>query len=356
MERLSRLRFMNVDRTREPVRRRIRPRGVPNALQEHLVIDSDDRDLAQDVTSQLLGQCQVIPVKAQLADFHCRLHAVQLLDVSMAYLDYSAATTVQVASSGDCYTVHMTSAGHGTAHINGTDHHLTPFFALAISPRTTYTLSMDRDSPQNIVRIEREAVERQLSRLLGRQLREPLSFTPVGDLTTDEAARWHGSLQIFSNEVMSPSSLIQQGIGAAQLEELVISTLLLVHENNYSHALRARPGASGKPAVTRSIEFIELHLAEPISLSDIARYAQMSPRSIQAGFREDLGTTPITFIRDRRLDAVRRDLLAATPREGLTVTDAATRWGFQHLGSFSGFYRNRFGESPSTTLRRARSA
>ncbi|GAB3197590.1 hypothetical protein GCM10027062_09580 [Nocardioides hungaricus] len=356
MERLSRLRFMNVDRTREPVRRRIRPRGVPNALQDHPVVDTDDRARALDVTRQLLGECQVTPARTELDDFHCRLHAVQLLDVSMTYLDYAAATSIKVAESADCYTVHMTSAGHGTAHIGGQEHHLTPFFALVISPRTTYTLSMDRDSPQNIIRIEREAVERQLSRLLGRQLREPLVFDAVGDLTTDEAARWHGALQIFSNEVMSPRSLIQQGIGAAPLEEMVISTLLLVQENNYSHALKSRPTTSGKPAVTRSIEFIELHLAEPITLNDIARYAQMSPRSIQAGFREDLGTTPITFIRDRRLDAVRRDLLSAMPREGVTVTDVAVRWGFNHLGSFSGIYRDRFGESPSATLRGTRSA
>ena len=106
----------------------------------------------------------------------------------------------------------------------------------------------------------------------------------------------------------------------------------------------------------RSIEFIELHLAEPISLADIATYARMSPRSIQTGFREDLDTTPITFIRDRRLDAVRRNLLAAVPGDGLNVTQVATRWGFTHLGNFSVVYRARFGESPSTTLRGRRSA
>ncbi len=354
--RLSRLRFMDIERTREPVRGRIQPRGVPNALQDHPVVDTPDRHVAQDVTRQLLGECQLVPATAQVADFHCRLHAVQLLDVALAYLDYAVATTIRVSSSTDCYTVHMTSAGHGTAHIGGEEHHLTPFFALVISPHTTYTLSMDSDSPQNIVRIEREAMEHQLSRLLGRQLAEPIVFTPVGDLTRDEAARWHGSLQILSHEVMSPTSLIKQGIGIGALEEMLITTLLLVHENNYSDALKSRDRSSGRPAVTRSIEFIERHLAEPISLGDIADYARMSPRSIQAGFREDLGTTPITYVRDRRLDAVRRDLLIALPGDGVTVTEVATRWGFQHLGSFSGLYRQRFGETPSTTLRGARSA
>jgi len=356
VERLSHLRFMNVDRTRLPVRKRIRPRGVPNALQDHPIVDTADVSLATDVTSQLLGRCNVAPMATARDDFHCRLNAIQFLDITMAYLDYAVDTTVTVPHSTDCFSVHMTSAGHAAATIDGDVHHITPFFALVISPGSAYSLHLDVDSPQTIVRIERQAMERQLSRMLGRRLEEEIVFQPVGDLTTDTAARWHGALQILSSEVLSKSSLIQQGVGADSLEELIISTLLYVQESNYSEHLRGRPRQSGRAAVRRSIEYIELHLAEPISLSDLSEYVGMSPRSIQAGFREDLETTPITFIRDRRLDAVRRALLAAVPGEGTTVTDAAMRWGFSHLGNFSMVYRQRFGESPSQTLRGARSA
>ncbi|CAN5698185.1 AraC family transcriptional regulator [soil metagenome] len=356
MERLSQLRYMNVDRTRQPVRRRIRSRGVPNALEAHSIVDTDDLALAVDVTSQLLGACLILPHEKQSDDFHCRLNGVQLLDVSMTYLDYAVASTVVVAHSTDCYTVHMTSAGHATALVGDLVHHMTPFIALVISPGTDYTLVLDADSPQTIVRIERAAMERQLSRMLGRRLPEPIVFDHVGDLTTDTAARWHGALQILSNEVLSPGSLTQQGFGAGSLEELIISTLLYVQESNYTDRLHSRPKQSGRPAVRRSIDFIEHHLAEPISLGDLAAYAHMSARSIQVGFREDLDTTPITFIRERRLDAVRRTLLAAVPGEGVTVTQAATRWGFTHLGNFSIVYRQRFGESPSATLRGIRRA
>jgi AraC-like DNA-binding protein len=36
------------------------------------------------------------------------------------------------------------------------------------------------------------------------------------------------------------------------------------------------------------------------------------------------------------------------------VTDVALRWGFLELGRFSVQYRQRFGEAPSETLKKAR--
>lgn len=352
MPRLSRLRFMDVDRTRLPVRRRIRSRGVPNALQAHPVAYTTDCTAAAHVTSQLLGTASLVPARGSRRDFACTLNAVQLLNVTMAYLDYAVATDITVGEAADAYTVHMTTSGQAHVEIDGDDHLITAFFALVVSPRMAYRLHVEHDSPQMIIRIERTAVERQLSRMLGRSLEAPIVFEPVGDLTADSASRWHGALNILSAEVMSPSSLIQQGVGAVSLEELIISTLLYIQPHSYTQSLVGEPRRSGRAAVRRSLEYIERHLAEPISLDDLAGHARMSPRSIQAGFREDLDTTPIAYIRDLRLDRVRQTLMSALPEDGLNVTDAAQRWGFTHLGNFSGIYRKRFGESPSQTLRR----
>lgn len=351
MPRLSHLRFMNIDRTLLPVRRRIRSRGIPNALQPHPVADTTDTKLAGEVTSQLLGTARVTPAPGARKDFCCTLNAVQVLDVTMAYLGYGVSTDLAISRSADAYSVHMTSSGQATVHIDGTVYELNPFFALVVSPGTAYRVELGHDSPQLIVRIERAALERQLSRMIGRSLPAPVLFQPVGDLTTSAAARWHGALNILSAEVMTSDSLVQQGVGAAALEELVISSLLYIQPSNYSDRLRLARRRSGRPAVRRSIEYIEQHLAEPISLRDLAGFTGMSPRSIQAGFRADLDTTPVAFIRDRRLDRVRHTLLSAHAEDSITVTEVAQQWGFGHLGNFAGLYRRRFGESPSQTLR-----
>ncbi len=351
--RLARLGFINVDRTELPVRRRVRSRGIPNALQDHPVIQTDDVAAASSVTAQLLGSAKITPHPAGSDTFLTTINAVRLVDVTMAYLDFACATSLRVARSADCYTVHMTTSGTVHVEIDSERNEITPFFALVVSPGTAYTLDCERDSPQVIIRIEKDALERQLSRMLGRTPSDPLQFSPLGDLTSDGALRWHGALQILSSEIVSPASLIQHGVGSAAIEELIMSTLLYLQQSNYWTRLRSLPTRSGRPAVRRSLDYIEEHLAEPITLADLVRATGMSSRSIQTGFKEDLLTTPVAYIRERRLDKVRAALMSAVPGEGITVTEVAERWGFSHLGSFSVLYREKYGESPSQTLRRA---
>ncbi len=352
MTRLSRLGFIDADRTRMPVRRRIRSRGVPTALQDHEVLCTDDPAEAADVVGDLLGPTRLMPVTTGAEPFQATLNAVRFLDVTMAYLDVHCPATMSVNPSVDAYTVHMVTNGSARYAVGEIRREISAFFAPVVSPATDYLIALDADSPQLIVRIERPALERQLSRLLGRSLDAPVVFDAIADLTTDEAVRWHSAIHLLSSEIVSAQSLIHRGVAAGPIEDLIVSTLLYIHASNYSDRLRTAARRSGRVAVRRSVEYIEAHLAERITLADLADYSRMSARSIQQGFREDLRTTPIAYIRDLRLQRVRADLMQAMPGDGVTVTDVAQRWGFSHLGNFSVLYRQRFGESPSKTLRR----
>ena len=44
--------------------------------------------------------------------------------------------------------------------------------------------------------------------------------------------------------------------------------------------------------------------------------------------------------------------LKQPPPPGSRVGDVASEWGYANLGLFAAAYRRRFGEAPSTTLRR----
>lgn len=107
----------------------------------------------------------------------------------------------------------------------------------------------------------------------------------------------------------------------------------------------------GHPAtLRRSIAYIEAHAAADIDLLDIATAAHVSPRALQYTFRRHLNMTPMEYLRQVRLDAAHRDLLAADPTQGATVTAIAARWGFAYPSRFAATYRRAYGQHPHTTL------
>jgi transcriptional regulator GlxA family with amidase domain len=119
---------------------------------------------------------------------------------------------------------------------------------------------------------------------------------------------------------------------------------------------RAGAGARGVDAAELAVRRAEaLILAQPDAhhtLESLARAVGASTRSLCRGFQRLRGYGPIAAVRRARLSLVRHDLLSGRP-DG-SVTDAAMRWGFSHLGRFSRTYAEHFGELPSDTRRRAR--
>lgn len=353
MTRLAKLGFINTSRTSQPVRRRIRSRGVPTALAGAEVFCTSEREEAETLVGFLLGQHRLAVLDGSTSEpFQASMHAIRLRDVTLAYLDYHHAARLDFASTGDHYSVLMPTNGLMECRYDGAPVTGLTYQGIVVNPRTNLKLDLAFDTPLLIVRIEVPALHRQLARMLGRSVDKPVRFDAEMLLTEDPAVRWHGAIQLLSSEVMTPQSLIQQGIGAGPIEELVISSLLWVQGSNWHHELSDVSQTGGRAAVRAAVNYIEEHLADPITLRDIARHTNRSVRSIQQAFHDDLRTTPMNYVRDRRLERARNQLADALPKDGVTVTDVAERWGFNHLGNFSAAYRKRFGETPSQTLRR----
>jgi transcriptional regulator GlxA family with amidase domain len=145
-------------------------------------------------------------------------------------------------------------------------------------------------------------------------------------------------------------SLPSEPIVMKEFERLLLSQLIVAQPNNYTEALQ-RPMPTAPRTIRRAVEILEHHADEVLSVEDVASATGISVRALQDGFRKYYGTTPMGYLREVRLKAVRMRLLQADPST-TTVSDAAARCGFVHLGRFSVQYREKFGESPSATLRR----
>jgi AraC-like DNA-binding protein len=286
------------------------------------------------------------------AGFSVGLHGARLRDVSLLRLAFGVATTVAFAACGEYFAVHRPTAGTTVFTSGGSTGEITRGGALVTSPAMPLSLRFEPGSPHDIVRIERTAMEHHLARLLGRTPPHPVHFELPMELGSTAAARWDAAVRLLRTEIGSPDSLARRGIGIGPLEEFLISSLLLVQPSDY-HSQLVRPAElPGRRAVRRAVEYVETHLSQPVALADLAGYADMSVRSIQQGFREELDTTPMAYLRDRRLERAREELVDSLPSDGVSVADIALRWGFNHQGNFSILYRRRYGESPSETLRR----
>lgn len=125
-----------------------------------------------------------------------------------------------------------------------------------------------------------------------------------------------------------------------------MTTLLLGQGHNHSELFQ-RPQAALAPFyVKRAEAYIEANLDQPLSVAELAAQAGVSARSLQAGFQQYRGTTPMAYLRELRLKRVHEALLSADPQHS-SVTDIALQSGFGHLGKFSVAYKQRFGESPA---------
>lgn len=91
---------------------------------------------------------------------------------------------------------------------------------------------------------------------------------------------------------------------------------------------------------------------DPIGVADLCRMLKVSRRSLQYAFEELTGIGAVQFLRNVRLNAVRRELhhLGRQPQEPIAAV--AARWGFWHMPRFAAYYRVLFDELPSETRAR----
>jgi AraC-like DNA-binding protein len=95
--------------------------------------------------------------------------------------------------------------------------------------------------------------------------------------------------------------------------------------------------------IRRAVAYIEEHLAQPLSLRDVARHLDMNPDYLGRLFARSLGKSVGAYLVHRRL-AIARHLLATTP---LSVKQVALRVGIVDPLYFSRLFRRATGMTPT---------
>jgi AraC-like DNA-binding protein len=205
------------------------------------------------------------------------------------------------------------------------------------------------DCAQICLMFPSDGLHSELESLIGAPASRPLEFSRPMDLATPAGTTFVETLHLIDSASAPGNQLLEHPLAVLRLEQMLTLTFLLAQPNNYSAALQETPKPSGARPVARAIELIRARPGYPWTVATLAAEVAVSVRSLQVGFARSVGQSPMRYLQQVRLDRVHDELSDSEPG-ATTITEAAARWGFTHLGRFASNYRKTFGELPSTTL------
>lgn len=286
-------------------------------------------------------------------DFDFVANAAYLPGSYVGYIQYGAAAAIRVPDIRvrDDYWLHLPVRGSCEIFNSAGSAICSPDQAVFSSPVGHRTWS-EAGSARITLSVSRATMRGRLAELLGDAPSGSLDFAPVMKLTSRPGQRLLRHAQLALEELDEPDEAARSAAFLGMYEELIVTAMLLSQPHNFSTRLDRLERPILPRSVRHALDYIETHLDRPVMLADLVAATGVPGRTLLAHFKEHHGVSPLRHWRNRRLERVRDALLRI--RDGETVTDVATAWGFYHLGRFALEYSRRFGESPSETSRRSR--
>ncbi|NLH80512.1 MAG: AraC family transcriptional regulator [Phyllobacteriaceae bacterium] len=256
------------------------------------------------------------------------------------------------ASSGKVMV--LTTLSGALRHADGRSSYVTTeageSFVVDFTRRTDHWLDGDDRHLQFNLTIPKDLIELTAMRWLG--------FVPDDDLWTCRLkigggrSTWMPLLEHAVDAITrAPTRAWRERVGA-HIEEALCSELLLLWADAAGVRLDAATSPAAPHYVCAAEDFMRTHAHRAPTIGEVADAVGVSVRSLSGGFRRFRNTTPGDFLREQRLNGVRDALASAAPNQ--TVASIVGRWGYANFGVFAQAYHRRFGELPSSTLRRSR--
>jgi AraC-like DNA-binding protein len=202
-----------------------------------------------------------------------------------------------------------------------------------------------------VVNFDRTLLSAYRAKLNGGELSGEIDFRPRISLMTPEGASFWRYLSFVWSEVSRGSTLLRSPVIASEIEDSLMAMFLYASSSDSPSRTPSKVSSIDRAYLNRAEDYMLAHLSDSVSVADIAEVAGVNARTLARAFKKRYGMGPIGILKERRLEAAQRALLAASP-EATTVTEIASSLGFFHLGQFSADYHKAFQELPSETLHR----
>lgn len=325
-----------------------RPR-TSSILAAHQLFTTRDLDEARTRIAERFCRHQ-LQLTSRTAQLDTAYRTVSLGEsVSLNYLRYGDEVRITPGTFDDFFLVQIPLAGSARVTVGGATVTSDRRVASIGSPTEPVDMIWSSGCEQLLVYIRRDTVE-QMAAADPARIR-PVVFQPGFRLDSQRGAAWLRMVQFAVADIDGGGSLLTSELVAAHFEHTVIAGLLAAQASN-SHAAPQR--TIGTRAVRHVVALLEESPERPWRLPELAADVGVSVRSLQEGFRRELGLPLTAYLRRVRLRRARHDLLHPGGAE-TSVAGVAARWGFGHLGRFARQYSSEYDELPSQTLARTAS-
>ena len=315
-------------------------------------VTTDDVDEAAEEIGRIFCPHDLEPAQAREACFSARHNCAAFDGFSINYVAYGGSVGIDPGCLERFFLVQIPLAGAAHIRAGNTELDAAPERTASLLSPTIPTRMMWRDCAQAILLLDRRMVEQRAAALSGRAA-GTVEFDPVIDLEAPSGRALRTSLAelMLLAERLGPSGRLP-AVAMADWSELLLDHLLNGQRHGLSDAIERFSGRAER--LPRALRTARDHLAgnagEPLDLAQLACASGIGIRALQLGFRRHFGQSISEMLLDMRLAALHARLAQGSP--DASITDIAFDLGFTHLGRMAGAYREKFGETPSATLRR----
>lgn len=307
-----------------------------------------DLDEARECATRTFSQHDVRLVGGKGLDF--RLDLARSPRLTVGQMAYGAETTVHGPPMRLCYHINLPVTGEITTAQHGVRERFSGGeSAIVFVPGEPFMVCMSTDSWQYHLKLPKNILEAHAAKLVGAPEVGDIEFDLTFGLRTAQGQALLAMIGMLYGELSRPAGFGRLPGACHELESAVMTSVLITIPSQLTRDLGQGPARTRHSRIREIADYIDDRPDSQMTTADLAAMAGMSMRALQSGFQEVVGMSPMAYLRGVRLDRVRTELAA-----GVSVTDAATRWGFFHLGRFARHYRERFGVLPSDTARGAR--
>lgn len=314
---------------------------------------SDSLDEAREKVARVYCDHRLEVVgKGEISARHNRLSG---RDLSINVMTYGAKTMIAPGALERFYLFQFPIRGHAAVHNGDNRHDVGGGSSGVLNPDAESCMIWSEGCSQVMMQVDRAALHRVARTHFGLPADSPLRFAGANDLRRGEGRGFAELLGFAIRQAEQGGAPIG---GDSLLAQQVETTLMVGLLQTQRHNLSGADGfdAAQRGGVPRIVRLAEQYLVEnlsaPVTLDELARAVGASARGLQVAFRSCRGRSPMTVLRDMRMERAWLDL--SHPGPDTNVTEVAMQLGFFHLGRFAEVYRAKYGCTPVETLRAAR--